>query len=296
MITLSLCAPEKGSVSVAPAAVTPGSARTRRSASSANARRACSSAYRERGSETEAVATRSDEKPGSTCSTRAKLASSSPAPSSSTNVTATWATTSVRRSVRAPPFPRRPAALHAQDTARVRAQRGRERHQAHRRADRERERERVERRGRAHADLVAVGQARQVEGGDAAQRRDAQQQPGTGGDRREQQVLDEQLARELPLRRAERHARRHLLAAGPRPDERQVGDVQAPDQQHEAGAAPEQVQHRLDVPHEVIGQALDLGAEPGVDQRLLVLREALEVRGVQRVDLGCAPARAWRPA
>ena len=44
MITLSLWDPPKGIVSVAPAATTPGSARTRRSASSVKRRRASSSA------------------------------------------------------------------------------------------------------------------------------------------------------------------------------------------------------------------------------------------------------------
>ena len=69
-----------------------------------------SSAYRERGRLTDAVSTPSGLKPGSTASTWRKLANSRPAPISSTNANATCATTSARRSVRAPrpPVPLRP--------------------------------------------------------------------------------------------------------------------------------------------------------------------------------------------
>ena len=58
-----------------------------------------------RGARPRRCSTRSATKPGSTSSTRRKLASSSPAPARSTNVNATWATTRERRRARAPRLP-----------------------------------------------------------------------------------------------------------------------------------------------------------------------------------------------
>ena len=101
-MTLSLLLPPNGIVSVAPTAITPGRARRRLSASSANACSAGASLYRAAGRETEAVSTPLGSNPGSTASSSRKLAKRSPAPTSSTNANATCATTSARRSDRAP--------------------------------------------------------------------------------------------------------------------------------------------------------------------------------------------------
>ena len=101
-MTLSLLLPPIGIVLVAPAALTPGSARSRRSASSVKPRNVVSSPYRARGRLTDTVSTPSGLNPGSTANTRRKLANSRPAPMSSTNANPTCATTSARRSVRAP--------------------------------------------------------------------------------------------------------------------------------------------------------------------------------------------------
>ena len=173
----------------------------------------------------------------------------------------------------------------------------RERHEAHHDPDREREDERVERRGRVEPDLAPVGQVLEVEGRGGAQRGGARPAgPALEAAPVSSTFSTTSCRASCQRRRAEGEPRRQLLGARAGADERQVRDVDAPDQQHEEGAAPQQVEDRLHVPDQVVRQADDDGAEAGVDQQLLVLREALEVRRVQGVDLGLGLLAASRPA
>ena len=91
-----------GRLSVAPAAVTPGNARTRRTASLVKRPNASASAYRALGNATAPVSTPLVENPGLTSSTFLKLANRSPAPINNRNAHPTWVTTSTRRSDWAP--------------------------------------------------------------------------------------------------------------------------------------------------------------------------------------------------
>ncbi len=85
--------------------------------------------------------------------------------------------------------------------------------------------------------------------------------------------------------RAERQTSGQLLQAHTRSHEHQIGDVDAPDQQHECCAAPHQIQDRPNVLHHLVLQTNDHRVEASVDEDLFELRESLEVRRVQRVDL-----------
>ena len=159
-MTLSLLLPPNGMVLVTPAAVTPGSARIRRSASLVNPTQLVVVVVaRARQAWRTTVSTLSRLKPGSTASTWRKLANSRPAPISSTNAKATCVTTSPRRSVRAPRPAVPPASLFAQHDGQVRRQHVGDRNQPEDDADHRGDAEAV---GHDHAVEMNLAAARQL--------------------------------------------------------------------------------------------------------------------------------------
>ena len=85
--------------------------------------------------------------------------------------------------------------------------------------------------------------------------------------------------------RAERQARRQLLQPRARPHEREVGHVDAPDEQHEERAAPHQVQRRPYLADQGLLEQRDGGVKPRVDQQRFQLRKEIQVSLIERVDL-----------
>ena len=153
-------------------------------------------------------------------------------------------------------------------------------------ADGERDGQRVADGDGVEVDVAPEGQALEVERGQRAQRGHGEQEPGPGRDQGEGQALRDELARDLPAARAQGQPGRQLLESRARAHEGEVRDVDAADEEHEQRAAPEEVQGRLHEAHEVVLQPDDLRAETRVDQELLVFGKALQVGGVQGVDLG----------
>ena len=144
----------------------------------------------------------------------------------------------------------------------------------------------VQGRGAIQPDLGPVGQVLEVEAADGSKRRGAHPQSGDRRRQRQDHVLDHELPCDLDGGGAEGQPGRQLLEPRPGAYQDEVGHVDAADQEHEEGAAPQQVQRRLHRSHEVVGIPIDYRAEPRVEQDLLVLREALKIGRVQGVDLG----------
>jgi hypothetical protein len=80
-------------------------------------------------------------------------------------------------------------------------------------------------------------------------------------------------------------ARRQLAypRAGPHRD--QVGHVDAADDQHAEHAAPEQIQRRTRFLEQLVLERSSDGMETGIDEDRLQVRKALQIRGIDGVDL-----------
>ena len=73
-----------------------------------------------------------------------------------------------------------------------------------------------------------------------------QHQTARAAERREQAALDQQLAHEAPARRADRRPDRELPPPHARPDQQQVRDVRARNQEHASDRAEEDEQRTFD--------------------------------------------------
>ena len=131
----------------------------------------------------------------------------------------------------------------------------------------------------------AGGQPIEAEERRGLKRPPAEAEPGeTAGDRQHQR-FGQRLPREPSERRAHRVARRQLTDARGRAHEHEVRHIDATDQQHENRAAPQHRQRRLAFADQVRLEVDHVAAEARVLEDLLPLRKALEVRGVDRIQL-----------
>ncbi len=95
--------------------------------------------------------------------------------------------------------------------------------------------------------------------------------------------LDQELSRDLRRRGAKRDPRRELALTARRSHQRQVGDVDRADEQHECGTGPQQVQRAANRTSQRLLQRCDGGVHP--QPFIIELREAPHGVGVQRVEL-----------
>src|SRR5262249_6997662 len=93
--------------------------------------------------------------------------------------------------------------------------------------------------------------------------------------KRQHQALDDQLPRDLRPPRADRGPRRKLLGAQVRSGQRDIGQVNRPDQQDERGASPEEIERGSNAANEDLLEQFDLRVEACVDQELFELRKSL---------------------
>ena len=229
-------------------------------------------------------------KPSSTRCAARKLASSRPAPTSSTWAMASSPTTITwcqRRTVRSPgdarPCLRRvghgsPARSRAPGPARQTST------VASVTTSRERQHRGV------HRDVAAPGQRRRC------QRRPARRSPHTASPRPEQparhrdhQRLGEQLAHQAPAAGAERDPRGQLDLPRGRLPEHQARDVGAADGEHQHDRQLQQQHQRPDAADDLLVQSDDVGAEPVIGVGMVV-RQA----GHDRARARRAPTPQWR--
>ena len=102
---------------------------------------------------------------------------------------------------------------------------------------------------------------------------------------RQQHALDDQLTCDARASGAQRQPRRQLLDSCAGPHQHEIRHVDDADQQDEQRTAPHQIEDRFHVADEKILQRRDDRVEARVGEELGVLRKALEVSGVDRVDL-----------
>ena len=121
----------------------------------------------------------------------------------------------------------------------------------------------------------------------------ANSSPNSAAGEREQRALGEQLAHQPAASGAERRADRQLAIAPQQARERQVRDVGARDQQHQAGRPEQDQQHRPRVARHLLAHAGGRRGEAGAGPvgGLVVRREAPADRRRRRPP----PARATTP-
>ena len=95
--------------------------------------------------------------------------------------------------------------------------------------------------------------------------------------------LQDQLSSDAEPSRTERHSCRQLPGPNARSGERQIRDVDAPDQEHERGAAPQQIEDAADVAGQGVLERRHGGVHAQFGQA--ELGKAPEVRSIQCIDL-----------
>ena len=136
---------------------------------------------------------------------------------------------------------------------------------------------------------MAAGHAVEPEHGHQPKRPFPEEEAEETADGGKEHRLGQELAAEPPEARAEGLAGRHLSRAATGAHEHQVGDVEAPDEEHEKHATPEQEQHRLHVLDDVLLEWHDGRVEAGILQDLVELREARVITPIDGVHLRLRP-------
>ncbi len=178
------------------------------------------------------------------------------------------------------------SSLLVQKSARSRRPRGHQRSRAENDArdgaygEREHDSRRIER------DLRAARQVGHIERDERAKR---QPPDGESARRRahgEHHALGSELSEQPSAAGAKRDARCEFFRARSGARNHQVHHVQAADEQEEQTASPHEPKRGLHVVDKRILQAFDHGVEPGVDNGLLELRNAIQVGPIDRVNFG----------
>ena len=260
---------------VAPAAATPGNRRIESSARFIRIRKSPSLRYRDCGASVDAVTTPLVVKPGSTASKWRKLASSSPAPASSTKASPISALTRPWRNlrVRAPLVPVRPLSrsmllrLILKALAIGTSPTSTPTTTASPRADKNH--------GAVDAHFLRPGKTVEPDRRHRSQERWTEQHARDAACPCHQHVFHDHLARELGSARAQCQSRGDFLAPDAPARQRQVGDVQSSNQQHERRSAPQQVQRAFYVFDQHVLKRFDFGVEARIDEEVLQLRETV---------------------
>ncbi len=143
------------------------------------------------------------------------------------------------------------------------------RHRADDDAEQRRQAQREAEHRAVHTDLVRAGQVGEAQPLDRVETPEADEEPGGAAEDREHDRLGDQLAHDPATAGAQRAAGGQFLHPAAGAHEREVGDVDGGNQQHEQDAAPEQLQRRPHVAHEV-GIERDYDRVVArIDQRLL---------------------------
>jgi len=157
------------------------------------------------------------------------------------------------------PSPGRAPSLLAQHCGRVDASQAEHRDQPEDRADEERCTEGDDEHRAVDPDLAPPRQPIDSEREESSDPSPAEDDAHHGTDDRQQHALGDELPCEADAISAEGHPHREVSAAPGGPHERQVGHVDAPDEQHEQHARPQQRERAPYVSHEVVLQGHHLG-------------------------------------
>src|SRR2546430_357968 len=91
------------------------------------------------------------------------------------------------------------------------------------------------------------------------------------------------MSHDLKTAAAKRQAGREFLTSHTRSSQHEIRDVDATDQQHQRGTAPQEIECRTNISHKDFPEISNLGVKSGVNRECLHLRKSFDIRGGEGV-------------